>query len=360
MRWTDFASTYCFEVRSHSKRARADGGVSLLRQIWELLRLILGPGKLIARDYYQLRVYRRDLIMSQKLKYISNRAINRTLPRDWEIVGKDKLLTYTVLSQQGFRTPEIYAIVHIGRQYKDKRSLRNSTDVIDFCCDRAKFPCVAKPIDGMFSHGVYVIEAVDKDLENVLFKNGAVQSLKQFGDELAGAKNGYMFQELLRPHPSITEICGNNLCTVRMATIFEGSNVRLCWTYWKIAVEPNMADAYWRKGNLLTFVDPEDGEVKHCSTGYGADYRSIEVHPVTQKAINGFKLPDWNEAVDQVLNASRAFPGIVMQGWDVALTDKGPLLLEVNIVGGMRLPQLAEQRGLYDGEFRAFIDRYRP
>ncbi len=94
MRWTDFASTYCFEVRSHSKRARADGGVSLLRQIWELLRLILGPGKLIARDYYQLRVYRRDLIMSQKLKYISNRAINRTLPRDWEIVGKGQCVSY--------------------------------------------------------------------------------------------------------------------------------------------------------------------------------------------------------------------------------------------------------------------------
>ena len=80
----------------------------MLRQIWELLQLILGPGKLIARDYYQLRVYRRDLIMSQKLKYISNRAINRTLPRDWEIVGKDKLLT---AEQRGLYDGEFRAVI---------------------------------------------------------------------------------------------------------------------------------------------------------------------------------------------------------------------------------------------------------
>lgn len=168
-----------------------------------------------------------------------------------------------------------------------------------------------------------------------------------------------MFQELLRPHPLIAEVCGDKLCTVRMIAIFEGSQVRLYGAYWKIAVEPNMADNYWRKGNVLALVDPTDGTVKRCSTGLGAEYRSVDVHPVTGKAICGFVLPDWSEAVNMVLSASRAFPGFKMQAWDVALSDKGPILLEFNRFGSLFLPQLAEQHGLYDGEFRKFIDRYR-
>ena len=340
-----------------AKRARAGDGVSVRRQIWELLRLRFGTGKLSIQDYYTLGVYRPELPMDQKRKFVSTEAIFKTWPRiNWTIVSLDKLLAYTVLAQQGFKTPEIHAIVHVGRQYKETRSLRNVKEVMAYCCDGMTVPCVAKPIAGGSSRGVYVIKAVDQDAETIGFKDGSVQSLKQFADELISTESGYMFQELLRPHVAIAEMCGDNLCTVCMMSIFEGASVHVHGSYWKIAVEPNMADNYWRKGNLLALVDLADGTVKHCSTGQGVDYRRVGIHPVTQKAIGGFQLPDWNEAVAAVLNASRAFPGIVIQSWDVALTDNGPVLLEVN-VGGIHLPQVAEQRGLYGGAFRAVLER---
>jgi hypothetical protein len=47
-----------------------------------------------------------------------------------------------------------------------------------------------------------------------------------------------------------------------------------------------------------------------------------------------------------------------MQAWDIALTSRGPVLLEVNVNGGMRLPQLCAEAGLLRGEFAAFLSRF--
>jgi hypothetical protein len=47
-----------------------------------------------------------------------------------------------------------------------------------------------------------------------------------------------------------------------------------------------------------------------------------------------------------------------MQGWDIALTDRGPVILEVNVNGAMRLPQLTRQGGLYDDEMKVFLAKY--
>jgi glutathione synthase/RimK-type ligase-like ATP-grasp enzyme len=57
------------------------------------------------------------------------------------------------------------------------------------------------------------------------------------------------------------------------------------------------------------------------------------------------------------LEAARALPGLRVQAWDIALTDRGPVLVEVNIGGDFNLPQLAHATGLMDERFRAFVDR---
>jgi len=47
--------------------------------------------------------------------------------------------------------------------------------------------------------------------------------------------------------------------------------------------------------------------------------------------------------------------GMGIQGWDIALSDRGPLLMEVNFLGDLDLLQLAEARGVADDVWRRFI-----
>jgi hypothetical protein len=66
-------------------------------------------------------------------------------------------------------------------------------------------------------------------------------------------------------------------------------------------------------------------------------------------------VPCYHEAVELTLRASRAFIGLKMQAWDIAIAEEGPMPLEVNEVGSVFLPQIADQRGLDDPEFRQFV-----
>jgi len=55
------------------------------------------------------------------------------------------------------------------------------------------------------------------------------------------------------------------------------------------------------------------------------------------------------------LRAACAFPGLPVQAWDIAVTSRGPLPLEVNVFGSPFLPQIANDAGLLQGEFQTFI-----
>jgi len=55
-----------------------------------------------------------------------------------------------------------------------------------------------------------------------------------------------------------------------------------------------------------------------------------ERHPDTGAVIAGFQLPDWERAKQLVLRAHEALDRIACVGWDVALLDDGPVIVEGN------------------------------
>jgi Sugar-transfer associated ATP-grasp len=56
------------------------------------------------------------------------------------------------------------------------------------------------------------------------------------------------------------------------------------------------------------------------------------------------------------LTAATAYPGLRLQNWDIAIGDRGPVILEVNVEGSMDLHQLAGGRGILDGALAAALD----
>mgnify|MGYP000913223704 CR=1 FL=1 len=46
-------------------------------------------------------------------------------------------------------------------------------------------------------------------------------------------------------------------------------------------------------------------------------------------------MPDWPQALAACLDAATVFPLMRIQHWDIAFTDRGPKLLELNDVGNV-------------------------
>jgi hypothetical protein len=81
------------------------------------------------------------------------------------------------------------------------------------------------------------------------------------------------------------------------------------------------------------------------------------VHPDTGTQIAGEYLPGWDRACHEMLRVMRAVPFVNYVGWDVIITDGGPVLLEGNNYTGIRLAQ-THSGLLREESVRGFYQRF--
>jgi glutathione synthase/RimK-type ligase-like ATP-grasp enzyme len=348
-------------VRSNAWAVARETGKSVPSQLMEIVALRLGVGKLLPREYYQYQLYDdRQYSWSEKKRFLGSDLENGLIPflgeGDWIGLANDKLASYAFFKGLGFPIPETYAVCHAYRRFGDVPTLRSREELAHHLRSGARFPFVAKPIFGMWGKDVWAVRDYDAQRDRLVLVNGTDIEIEAFIDAFDHRlRRGILLQELLRPHADVADLCGERICSVRMVSLIDAAGPRLISTLWKIAAGDNMADNYWGPGNLVAPIESATGRVGRPFTGLGRDIRHYDQHPDTGRRLTGAALPDWQAAVKLCIDATATLPGIPMQAWDVALTLRGPVLLEVNVNGGMRLPQLTRQGGLYTDEMREFL-----
>ena len=351
-------------VRHTGSLAKQDTGKSLTAQLLEALALRCGPGKLAVDEYYQYRLYDDTRFTWTQKKAFLGRLMEKRLvrvfhARRWGGLVNDKLAMYAFFEGVGLPTPRTYAAFHHVRQLANIRVLHTDRELAEFLRRELPTPCIAKPVYGMWGRDVTAIQRYDCSSDRLILQNGTELDVDTFLERFTfKSHGGVLFQELLRPHPLIADLCGPRICSVRIVTLIDENGPRLLSTLWKVATGGSMADNYWEPGNLVAPVDPVSGTVGRTFTGLGRDIRYVDVHRDTGRHLPGTILPDWADAVALCLQATASLPRVPMQAWDLALTDRGPVLLEVNLNGGMRLPQLVVDSGLYQGQFKDFLKNY--
>ncbi|WP_158849947.1 sugar-transfer associated ATP-grasp domain-containing protein [Algibacter sp. L1A34] len=142
--------------------------------------------------------------------------------------------------------------------------------------------------------------------------------------------NSYVHQAYVEQHDTINGIFSNSVNTIRIDTYIDINN------------EAHVLSALMRFGMGNTFTDNthtggfyislnlESGKLQ----GVGRQDiveggKEITHHPNSQVVLDGFQIPFYKEAFQLALKASNALPNRIV-GWDVAITDQGPILLEGN------------------------------
>jgi hypothetical protein len=177
--------------------------------------------------------------------------------------------------------------------------------------------------------------------------------LEDFCTSLETRAFGWIFQEPLHAHSAIANLCGTKISCVRVHTFLSKTGPRITRVIWKINVGKKDVDNFLHgaSGNMLAEIDIETGAVLRVVTGVGPAQIINPPHPVTGKELRGFRIPHWKTVSTMVLDASAAFNGYLCPGWDIAICEDGPKLLEVNYFGDVDLSQHSHRRGFVDGEF---------
>ena len=332
------------------------GQMSLLTDIWRMAR---GGGRLTPQEYMYYRLWDPALSTEEKRQFVGKRtqtALHRACnPPTWYTLAHDKLIFQAAASGLGLPVPKLRAIFHPSRTAGGLVQARDGEGLKDLLQNGLSGPIFAKPIDGMYSLGTLAIERSDDGHGFVV--NGAAARLDELVDYLSFRREqGYLFQDRVSPHPRVRAMIGDRLPTMRVLVLVDrqGRGEAVSAVV-KVPAGGQTADNYWRPENLLGALELETGTITRAINGWGCKLSTVETHPDTDVRLAGATLPQFDEAMALVGRAAAAFPGIRTQSWDIALSDQGPIAMELNFGGDLNLHQLAHGRGVMDARYRDHV-----
>ncbi len=349
-------------------KAKTESGRSTFSIGKEMGRFVMGKAKLNGDQYFAWRIYDdKTFTAEQKAEFI---GAKRSRQINWAINTVNHLLRFVdnkvlfgaTLTASGIRYPERIAIVSDARLPKGMGWLKGKEAIADFLRTTDAYPLFGKPITGNASQsaGVASLTGYDAATDTLTRHDGTTLDVEAFAEEVNEyfGPGGYLFQKRIFPHPDIVKASGTGLGTVRIVTVNEGEGPRPLYAAWKITATDAVADNFWRKGNLLADVDVETGTLRRVRTGGGFRFEEVETHPETDAQLLGWTLPDWAEAIETVLDAHSLVPMVGIIGWDLALADGGPTIIEANTFPNHTLYQDATGKGVFsDPVLRGVHDR---
>lgn len=342
---------------TNARAVRKLSGKSVLSQLREALALKLGPQRLGLSEYYEYGLWDPRLDAARRAEFIGWRT-SQTLDRRYNddharVLANDKLINYLILHALGFPIPQPLATYSTnGRRIADETTLHTRDEVLDFLASTA-YPLFVKPISAGYGRGAAGLAGFDG--KQVTLLDGSRVDFDRFFAPFEFLPfQGMLFQACVESHPAIQALTGSNaLCCIRMICLVMQQETLIHTAFFKIVTGRNMLDnfSHGDYGNLLASLDPERGVITHAirRMGPGGD---IDHHPDTGQPLIGFQLPCWNEAIALVKEATRHFPGLGIQNWDVAITPAGPVLIELNTESELAVPQAINHRGLMDERLR--------
>ena len=339
-------------LMSDFSAASKQSGRSVGSLFLELIKLRFATGRLGASEYLDFRLHMNELTFDQKRAFGGYRAetiLEDILIDDYaRFLSLDKITMYTLLEGYGLPIPIIRAV------YRTKRpnsllSLDSPEALAAYLETPLSLPVYVKPSFGGYGRGNALITECKNG--HLILGDGTSVELHKFCqslDERGGL--GWIFQEPLAAQSRISELCGNKVSGVRVHSFMSNEGPVITQAIWKINAGTQDSDNFCdgESGNLAAALDIHTGEVIRVISGIGLNQLLNVPHPKTGAHFVGFRIPYWDEIKSLVCEAQLAFPAFLCPGWDIAVCEDGPKILEINYFGDIDLPQRAYNRGFMD------------
>ena len=140
-------------------------------------------------------------------------------------------------------------------------------------------------------------------------------------------------------------LCPTSVNTIRMMTLNDRGTPRLLWAGLRVGNGVNAVDNFHAEG-MGVKIDLETGKL--VGKGINKDNVAFDTHPTTGVVFDGFQIPCFQEAKEMVLKAALESDKILVVGWDVAISETGPVVIEGNRRPGFDLVQVLDDRGRMD------------
>ena len=141
-----------------------------------------------------------------------------------------------------------------------------------------------------------------------------------------------LVQPRLEPHSSLADLTAGALPTARLLTCLdERANPEVMAAVFRMSIGVNRTVDNIHAGGIACGIELGSGMLGKASN-LGSDARLgwLSRHPDTGAVIEGRSLPFWPEVKALAVLAHQAFADRIMIGWDLAILEDGPIVIEGN------------------------------
>ncbi len=326
-------------IRLHSE----EGSKSKARQLWEIFLLAVKL-RLSPLEYEAYGFFLKKKSWPVMLTYLSNHEVTVKLRRPlydsrFLVILNNKLLFNRFYSSFGFPMAKLYGFLNQESGFlPDGTPLTSQDELGAWLSGTQVKEMFIKPVGGLQGFNALVIKDIDggnflacggsscskwtaEDLYNHLFRD--VPAEKFYFP-------GYIFEQLIKQHPSLGRINPSSVNTCRILTLkSKDGTIDTPFAFMRFGRAGNHVDNM-NQGGVAAAIDMETGALHKGAYNPKWEVGWTSVHPDSGAAIEGFQVPHWEEAKKLAVRAAAVMPGIKSIGWDIAISGEGPLLVEGN------------------------------
>jgi len=290
---------------------------------WRLYRKGASDGEYIGRNEFL------------KVKHTAEKHIRRANlveGLNYDALTKDKFVCGSYLSANGIPCVPNHGFILQGSY----RHINGEKETLVSLLEKEQ-ELFIKNVSLEASDGVYHCKATDGTmyLNAMPVDNGDL--LNEFTTGI------WIVQSRIRSHRLIEAINDSALNTTRIVTILNDGQPEYLTGFQAFATGQATTDA-WSKGSVYVGFDIQNaclGEQGYLDLS-GSPESVITAHPDSGIIFKGYFLPYLQEAIDLCLKAHRLFYNNFVIGWDIAITDSGPVIVEANEKPGMNAVQCVD------------------
>lgn len=325
-------------TRKLGRSVQAETGKGLLRQVWEqfslALRFSISPKK-----YYVFELFRperrrnaRHYIARYQFKGGLHNLLESRIERPTRRILNDKAAFFRHCQAHGIATALTFLVI------REDGTLQRvgSFDGMLPRCD-----LFLKPVGGRGGRGCERWQWLGDD--RYKSQDGVALSAADLLSQIreTARTSAMMVQEAMLAHEDLHDLSLSMLTSCRIMTVKnEVGGFEATHAVFKSSTKQGAIVDNFHKGGIVSKVDMRTGELGPASdAGVGRPCVWLERHPLTDGQIKGRRLPLWAETIDLVCRAHAVFPDRVTVGWDVAITNRGPVIIEGNVQSGCDMIQ---------------------
>lgn len=289
-------------------------------------------------QYYRYRFWHREcpLTLEEMKRYIPDFfAFYLLYPlsfRDRNILCEDKRLMYGLNDGLGIPQPRAVFNTRDGGIYDPQLNPISEGEAMERIRACRAASIFLKPTFGVGGRGIRVYEREGERYIDT--KSGEALSTGLL-TTLAG--EDYLAEEGVVQHPVMNAIYPHSVNTFRIVTECDGKRqARVLLSLMRMGSGGSRIDNA-SSGGLYIRVDPASGILSDAALR--DDHTAYPTHPDTGFRFAGYEIPMWEELAAFASATALKYREMRYVGWDIAYTERGPVVIEGNNGPGMGILQ---------------------